>query len=101
MSEQEKRVTKWKGEKPLSEMRVRQLLDTLFDQLNRAHGGDYYNRFKEIAKERGRKIESSHFSKLDTVSMQLLIETIETLSQKKDDCCTQACGATCPLLKEG
>ncbi len=61
----------------LSKMRVRQLLDRLMELLNKAHGGDYYNRFKEIAKERGRKVESSHFSRMDTVSIQLLIETLE------------------------
>lgn len=96
MSEQES--------KPLSKMRVRQLLDRLMEKLHNVHGGSYYSRFNEIAKERGRRIESSHFSRLDTVSLQLLIETIEiieTMSQKKDICCTKACGAVCPFLKEG
>lgn len=64
----------------LSKQRIRQLLDRLMELLHQAHGGNYYTRFKEIAKERSRKIESSHFSKLDAVSLQLLIETIEGLT---------------------
>jgi hypothetical protein len=52
--------------------RLTQLLDALY-------GGSYYKRFSEIAKARGRKIESSHFSRMDTASLQLLIETIESL----------------------
>lgn len=67
------------GDAPLSKMRVRQLLDLLMELLHQAHGGDYYTRFNQIARERGRRVESSHFSKMDTVSMQLLIETIVKL----------------------
>lgn len=52
--------------------RLAGLLDSLYE-------GGYYSRFSEIAKERGRKIESSHFSRMDTASLQLLIETIESL----------------------
>lgn len=68
--------------KNLSKMKVRELLDLLMELLHRIHGGDYYVRFKQIAKERGRRVESSHFSKMDTVSMQLLIETIEAKQEK-------------------
>ncbi len=68
------------NETTLSKMRVRQLLDRLMELLHQTHGGDYYTRFNEIAKERGRKVESSHFSRMDTVSIQLLIETIEGLT---------------------
>lgn len=67
---------------PLSKMRVRQLLDRLMELLNKTHGGNYYGRFNEIARERGRKVESSHFSKMDTVSIQLLIETIEAKQER-------------------
>ncbi len=70
------------NETTLSKMRVRQLLDRLMELLNKAHGGDYYTRFNEIAKERGRKVESSHFSRMDTVSIQLLIETLEAPQEK-------------------
>lgn len=70
----------------LSKLRIVQLLDRLMGLLNKAHGGDYYDRFKAIAKERSRKVESSHFSRMDSVSMQLLIETLETLIEKNERC---------------
>lgn len=56
------------------------LTDRLVGVLDSLYEGGYYSRFSEIAKERGRKIESSHFSRMDTASLQLLIETIESLS---------------------
>ncbi len=65
--------------KPLSKLSREELLTRLMDTLNSLHGGDYYYRFVTIAKERGRTIESSHFSRMDTASMQLILETIENL----------------------
>lgn len=55
------------------------LIDRLAWLLDSLYEGGYYSRFLEIAKERGRKIESSHFSRMDTANLQLLIETIESL----------------------
>lgn len=70
--------------RPLSKMALGELLSRLFDILNDLHGGSYDHRFKEIAIERGRpQIDSSHFSKLDSASIQLLIETIEKLRNQK------------------
>lgn len=77
---------------PISKMTVRQLLDLLMGLLHQAHGGDYYKRFKEIAKERGRKVESSQFSKMDTVSIQLLIETIVLLKERNAKALTNVKG---------
>ncbi len=67
------------AEGPLSKLSHEGLLTRLANILDSLHGGNYYNRFSVIAKERGRRIESSHFSRMDTASMQLLLETIESL----------------------
>ncbi len=74
----------------LSNLSHHALTDRLMELLNSLYGGSYYGRFNEIAKARGRKIESSHFSRMDTASMQILIETIENLRNE--------CGS--PELKE-
>ncbi len=63
----------------LSKLSHQALTGRLMELLNSLYGGSYYGRFNEIAKARGRKIESSHFSRMDTASMQVLIETIEKL----------------------
>ncbi len=65
--------------RPLSKLSHFDLIDRFMGLLHAAHGGDYYRRFSEIAKARGRNITSSHFSRMDTASLQLLIETIEGL----------------------
>lgn len=77
---------------PRSKAKVRQLLDRLMELLHHAHGGNYYGRFNEIARERGRKVESSHFSKMDTVSIQLLIETIEAKQERNAKAVTHVKG---------
>ncbi len=64
---------------PLSKFSHIGLTDRLVGLLNSLYDGGYYSRFLEIAKERGRRIESSHFSRMDSASLQLLIETIESL----------------------
>jgi hypothetical protein len=61
------------GAGPLSKLSREGLLTRLAYILDSLHGGNYYNRFSAIAKERGR------FSRMDTASMQLLLEMIESL----------------------
>lgn len=56
-----------------------ELTNRLAGLLDSLYVGSYYSRFLEIAKERSRRIESSHFSRMDSASLQLLIETIESL----------------------
>ena len=55
-----------------------ELFDELIGLLNRKFEGDYYKRFWQIALVRGKStiVEGSHFWKLDSVSMQLLIEAL-------------------------
>lgn len=62
----------------LSELNATELRSKLFELLNELNGGNYFHRFHEIAKERGSPlVKNSHFYKLDTASLQLLIETIQ------------------------
>ncbi len=64
---------------PLSRLSHLDLTNRLTELLDALYSGSYYGRFGEIAEVRGRKIESSHFSRMNTASLQLLIETIESL----------------------
>lgn len=90
------------GQSRLTELNAEKLLAKFYDMLNKLHGGSYFHRFHDIARERGRpQVRDSHFYKLDTVSMQLLVETIQALTSEDGACCTKACGAVCPLIKEG
>jgi len=63
---------------PLSRLTHGRLFDRLVDLLNSLYGGDYYNRVSKIAQERGSEMVGSHFAHVDSASLQLLIEVIES-----------------------